>query len=57
VTIIQNGTHETAYVNGTLANGTTSADPSISGASSTLALPWKGTWPVVVLVTGMMYAL
>ncbi|EEA18823.1 conserved glycine-rich protein [Talaromyces marneffei ATCC 18224] len=56
VTIIQNGTHETAYVNGTLANGTTSADPTISGASI-LALPWKGAWPVVVLVTGMMYAL
>lgn len=56
VTILQNGTHETAYVNGTLENGTTSADPSISGSSIT-ALPWKGTWPVVVLVTGMMYAL
>lgn len=56
VNIIQNGTHETAYVNGTLANGTTSADPSVSGASI-LSLPWRGTWPVVVVVTGMMYAL
>lgn len=56
VTIIQNGTNETAYVNGTLANGTTAADPSISGVSSS-ALPWKGTWPVVAFVSAMMYAL
>lgn len=57
VTIVQNGTNETAYINGTLANGTTSADPNASGAASLLAMPWKGAWPVAVLVSAMMYAL
>ncbi|OKL58752.1 hypothetical protein UA08_06240 [Talaromyces atroroseus] len=55
VTIVQNGTNETAYINGTLANGTTAADPNASGASAMLAV--GSAWPVVALVSAMIYYL
>lgn len=54
VTIVQNGTNETAYINGTLANGTTAADPNASGASAVAAMG-ASAWPVVALVSAMMY--
>lgn len=55
VTIVKNGTNETAYINGTLANGTTSADANASGA---LALLATQSWaPVAVLVSAMIYVL
>jgi hypothetical protein len=53
VTIVQNGTNETAYINGTLANGTTAADANASGSA---VLSVGATWPVVLLVAAMVYA-
>jgi hypothetical protein len=55
VTVMKNGTNETAYINGTLANGTTAANPD-SGASH-LGMQWNGYIPAVAVVSAMVWAL
>jgi hypothetical protein len=55
VTVLKNGTNETAYINGTLANGTTAANPD-SGAAR-LAMQWNGYFPAVAIVSAMVWAL
>lgn len=55
VTVMKNGTNETAYINGTLANGTTAADPD-SGAAR-LAMQWNGYVPAVAIVSAMVWYL
>lgn len=46
---------ETLFINGTLANGTTAPDASISGA--TRATQWSGYLVTVALVAGMVWTL
>ncbi|KAF9882839.1 hypothetical protein FE257_004970 [Aspergillus nanangensis] len=51
-----NGT-ETIYINGTLPNGTTVADPSASSASTMSAVEFSGYWMMVAAVAGTVWGL
>ncbi|KAL1981693.1 hypothetical protein VTN96DRAFT_2307 [Rasamsonia emersonii] len=51
-----NGTR-TIFINGTLANGTTAADPSVSAAPAVRIMRWSRYWAIVAIVSAMVWTL
>ncbi|KAL1963243.1 hypothetical protein VTN77DRAFT_8568 [Rasamsonia byssochlamydoides] len=51
-----NGT-QTIFINGTLANGTTAANPALSAAPAVPIMRWSGYWVIVAIVSTVVWVL